>query len=141
MSPKIAIAVLPGLLSFLLAGCDAPRKSLPNNVHLAKSIAAIDGKISCHETSEIFQQKTTKPCDSFTPPLSLSSGQTYVVDGKQNQIGLIGFTQVKEDDPQYGLSAGDFTCFVTDGSGITPYNIETEEGSWLFIKKCRVISQ
>ena len=103
-------------ITALLAAATSPTAAQEVQV---QSVEAIDGKAAC------VQMKTggaTRPCEGF----KLAVGETFSVDGKTRQIGIIRAAQVE----------GNWICVAAETSEDIPVD-KSRDRTWLAILKCQ----
>jgi hypothetical protein len=87
-----------------------------------QSVVAIDGKVDCVQ----MKTGTTRPCEGFTPPPKVAVGETFSIDGKTRQIGIIRAAK---------LEAG-WICVAAETLADIPVD-ESRDRTWLTILKCQ----
>jgi hypothetical protein len=133
------MVALRGLVAAIVILAATPSLASAGDVR-AQAVAATDGKISCFSHRNWLITTVSGPCDSFTPPATLALGETFVADGKTQQIGVIIANQAEKDMLTHGMDIrkGEWTCVAAETLGDLPSD-EERDRTWLYIRKCQPV--
>ena len=83
------------------------------------------------------------PCQTFTPPATVTLGETFKADEETHKIGVIIAYQADEDITAYpvNIKKGEWTCIAAETSDDIPSEEQREQRTrtWLYIRKCRPV--